>query len=179
MAEPPRPSGSNPRPGRPSPQSGYDRRQLLEAYQTLVRSEQERQAAGPPPPPKPPSRAPFWVATLTLIALLAAGLALRPAWLFNEPKPEPRELMEAGLRVQMFVEVEKIERFKEQTGRLPSSAEEVGIAAGSGVRYEGHGQNYTLTGTYGPVTLTYSSGTPPNEFLGNSYQVIRGREASR
>ena len=178
MAEPPRPSGSH-KPPRPSaaapPSQPNDRRALLEAYQDVVRSEAEKKAAGPPVPQAPPSRAPFWVVSLLLAAGLTALLLLQPPWLFTSPPPESRAMQEASLRVQMFVEIDRLERFRTQTGRAPASATEAGLGAGSDLTYEATPGGYRLTGRNGPVTLTYNSGTPPAEFLGNAYQVVRAR----
>ena len=178
MAQPPRPSGPQ-KPPRPSagaaPSQPHDRRALLEAFQDVVRSEAEKKAAGPSAPEAPPSRAPFWVVSLLLAAGLTALLLLQPPWLFTSPPPESRAMQEASLRVQMFVEIDRLERFRTQTGRAPASATEAGLGAGSDLSYEATPSGYRLTGRNGPVTLTYNSGTPPAEFLGNAYQVVRAR----
>lgn len=159
----------------PPPPDPRDRRALLDAYQTLVRTEQERQAAGPPAPAPPPSRSGFWLLSLLLIGALSALLVIRPSWMFTTPPSESPALMEASLRVQMFVEIERIEKFRSDSGRIPASEAEAGLTAGSGLGYLANGANYTLTGTNGPVALTYSSGTPPAEFLGKSYEIVRAR----
>lgn len=171
MAEPTPP----PKPAAPAQPGPHDRRALLDAYQNLVRSEQEKQAAGPTPPDAAPPRAFFWLSTLTAIVALSALLLLRPAWLFTTPPAESTALMEASLRVQIFVEIERIERFRSDSGRVPGSAAEAGIPVGAPVSYSSDGVSYSLSGRNGPVALTYSSGTPPAQFLGNSYQVIRAR----
>lgn len=179
MAQPPRPSGSpqHPRPsGTPAPGGSPDRRALLEAYQNLVRAEAEKKAAGPELRGVRPNRVPFWTFTAVLILALGAMLLTEPAWLFTQPKAESREVQEASLRVQMFVEIERLERFRADSGRPPATAAEAGIAAGTNILYEAEGTGYRLLGRNGPITLTYNAGMAPADFLGNAYQIIRARE---
>jgi hypothetical protein len=161
---------SPPRPG------GPDRRKLIEAYQEVVRSEREKRVSGPLLEPEPPRRR-----FALLMALMAAGLAallvLQPAWLFSSaPPPEPPAVQEASLRLTMFRAIELINAYRAVQGRLPTTLAEAG-ADTTGLRYERTADGYTVTGTNGPRTLTYTWPADPHEFLGNSYQIIRQRRS--
>jgi hypothetical protein len=161
-------------PSSPTPSPGqHDRTKLLEAYQNLVRSEQEkRQSASHPVVVRPPSRAPFWVTMSLLIVGLSSVLVLQPAWLFPQPVEETPALKEASLRVRMFVEIDRIEQFRSNNGRLPASLREA-KADSTGLQYRPQQDAYSVVGRNGPLALTYTStAMAPRDFLGQSYQLI-------
>ena len=90
---------------------------------------------------------------------------------------EPASIQEASLRLAMAMQFQRIERFRSQSGRLPTTIEEVGPAM-PGVRYQArHPDGFTLTGTNGSVTLTLQSTESLSAFVGNSYELIQGRAA--
>jgi hypothetical protein len=148
---------------------------LLEAYQEVVRTAKERQSAQEVPEPAP-SRRPFFTFMLAMAAVLALLLIWQPGWLFTKPPAESREMKVASLRVRMYSEIQHIDQFRASHGRLPTTLPEAG-GDSTGVVYSRGEDHYTLTGTNQDVTLTYSSDTPPKNFLANSYDVIRGRTA--
>lgn len=161
-------------PPSPAPSGQPDRRALLEAYQTLVKSEQDRRVSETHLQPDAPSGRGFWIGALALIVVLAVLLVTQPGWLFTKPVQESPVLVDASLRVRMFVEIERIEQFRRDSTRLPASLAEAGIPD-DGLTYEAGYGSYTLTGTNRGHTLVYSSGTPPETFLGDSYRIIRDR----
>jgi len=150
---------------------------LLEAYQNLVRSEQDRRVSETHAAPESPGGRVFWIITLTLIVVLASLLTIQPAWLFTKPVPESPALMDASLRVRMFVEIERIEQFRRDSLRLPATLAEAGIGT-DGLTYEVEDGRYTLTGVNGDRALAYSSDMPRETFLGDSYRLIRERGRS-
>jgi hypothetical protein len=176
MSQPPkRPSSSG---GPPTPPSAaHDRQALLKAYQDVVKDEHDRGSHGLPVPDLPSSRAPFWIVTLTTVAVATALLVGQPAWLFPRAPKEPPVLEEASLRVRMYIEIERIEQFRATQGRLPSSLLE---AKGdtTGLQYATGGEGYSLTGRNAGIALTYTSSQAPREFVGNSYDLIRRRGTS-
>jgi hypothetical protein len=121
-----------------------------------------------------PNRRPFWIAMGLTIAGLAALVVFQPGWLFLRPAPDTPQLQEASLRIRMYVEIDHIDRFKSASGRLPASLLEAG-GDSTGLQYTPHGEQYTLSGRNGVIQLTYTSGTPAEAFLGNSYQLVRER----
>jgi hypothetical protein len=167
MPEPPRRSSAS-RASSGSP----DRRALLQAYQDVVRTaaEERRTKPGKAAPPK---REFLRFMGLVAVVLLAI-LVLQPRFLFPRPAEESAAMKEASLRVRMYVEIDRIDRFRQANGRLPVTLLE---AKGdtSGVAYQRQGDDFSLTGRNGKLTLTYLSTTPADSFLGRSYQVIGAR----
>ena len=119
------------------------------------------------------------MALLSLLILVAVaayiGLA-RPAWIFERGAPaEPVSMQEASLRLGMAMQFQRIERYRAQSGRLPTTMEEAGPVM-PGIRYQArHPDGFTLTGTNGAVTLTLQSTESLTAFVGNSYELIQGR----
>ncbi|MFN8647441.1 MAG: hypothetical protein U0104_11800 [Gemmatimonadales bacterium] len=177
MADTPRPSGprrpTGSTPAQPSADPN-DRQALLKAYQDVVQEQKDKHNGPPGPPPAAPSKAPFWILMLSLAAGLGATLVLQPEWLFPKVAPEPPALQEASLRVRMYVEIDHIEAFKAQEGRLPATLLE---ARGdtTGLTYAPGEGGYSLTGRNGSISLTYASSQAPREFLGDSYTLISHR----
>jgi hypothetical protein len=164
------PPAPNPTPGSP------DRRALVQAFQEVVRSEQEKRFHPSVPEPTASRRT-----ARTVLLLAAAGLFVilvtQPRWLFPRPPEETPALSEASLRVRMFVEIDRVERFRADNGRLPRTLVEAG-ADTSGLTYTPAEGGYTLGGVNNGLSLTYRSGTPPREFLGDSYRLITQRGKS-
>jgi hypothetical protein len=146
-----------------------DRQALLHAFQDVVRSEGQKNTR--PPEPTSSNRGHRAFLLLTAVGLLLV-LVTRPAWLFPRPPAQTPALREASLRVRMFVEIDRVERFLADSGRLPRTLVEAG-ADTSGLSYTPAEGGYTLSGTNQGLSLTYRSGTPPREFLGDSYRMVR------
>lgn len=157
---------------KPPPTGTPDRRALLAAYQDVIREvkTQPRQRRRLPVP----SRAPFWVAVSVVILGLTALLVFQPAWLFNKPPVETPQEQEASLRIRMYVEIDRIARFKDTHRKLPETLSEAG-SDGSGLLYEHHGDSFALSGRNASLELTYRSGESPDAFLGSSYDIVRAR----
>lgn len=97
-----------------------------------------------------------------------------PAFLQPEPyaEPAPRQV-DAGLRMDLYLQARKVETFRRENGRLPASLEEAGEVE-EGVRYERAGGGYRLSATSAGETLVYDSGEPLSDFLGDARSVIMG-----
>ncbi len=152
--------------GRPDP-----RQALLEAYQDVVRTAGQKPT---PAPPDPPSRLPFWIGSLTLIVALSLIGIWQPSWLFTPQAKESPALVEASLRVRIYSEIQRIERFQAVNHHLPATLAEA-LGDSTGVVYQPTGEQYTLTGRNGALTIVYKSETPAKQFVGNSYAIIRAR----
>ena len=94
----------------------------------------------------------------------------QPAWVTpNLPDPVSTEAAEAGLRVAMFFEAQKIESFRSQTGRLPDALGELGGTAPPEMTYERvDARTYRLVGQSRGVTLTFNSDEAIQQFVGNA-----------
>lgn len=167
----PRPFNEPPPRRHPPPSGKVDRRALLQAYQEVVRTTKQKPA---PKKPEGPKRRPFWIAVGATIAGLVALLVVQPGWMFNRPPAEPPQLQEASLRIRMYVEIDRVERFRAAKGRWPATLTEAG-GDSAGLSFERRGDGYIMGGRNGVIELRYKSGTPAEAFLGNSYQMVRGR----
>ena len=119
------------------------------------------------------------VAVLSLVILLsvAAYLAVsRPAWLFDRGMPpESVAIQEASLRLAMAQQYQRVERFRQQHGRLPDGIAETGHPL-QGVTYEKSGSDqYVLRGTNGSISLILRSTDSVRAFVANSYVMIQRR----
>jgi hypothetical protein len=167
----PEPLNEPPARRRPPSSGRVDRRALLQAYQEVVRTTKRK-----PTPKKTagPDRRPFWIAVGATIAGLVALLVFQPRWVFNRPPAEPPQLQEASLRIRMYVEIDRVEHFKALKGRWPVNLAEAG-GDSTGLTFERRGQGYILSGRNGVIELRYKAGASPEAFLGNSYEMVRGR----
>lgn len=155
----------------PPPTGRPDRRALLQAYQDVVRTSRTRPA---PRRLVVPDRTPFWLGSAAVIIGLVALLVFQPAWLFNRPPSESPQMQEASLRIRMFVEIERVQHFRETQGRWPATLIEAG-GDSTGLSYQHLGEGFILTGVNGDLQLRFQSGESAEAFLGNSYQAVRGR----
>jgi len=163
-------------PKQPSP----EKQALISAFDEVLKADAEQREKGQSAPrPAPRRRLLHPVASLSLLVLLAVGVYLgvtRPDWLFARGVPqETTAIQEASLRLAMSMQFQRIERFRNQSGRLPTTIEEAGPPV-MGIRYQArHPDGFTLTGTSGGVTLTLESTESLEAFVGNSYAVIERR----
>ena len=168
MAEPTPPASPRPTSGTP------DRKALVEAFQNVVRTEKEKKTGDMHPVSEKSYL--FSVVMVVLAVSSATILVMQPAWLFPPALEQPPALREASLRVSMYVEIGRIDRFKSTTGKYPESLTQAGVDT-TGLQYAVSGTGYTLTGTDRKgSSLTYYSTTPPKEFLGNAYSFISSRK---
>ena len=93
-----------------------------------------------------------------------------PAWVTpTMPDPVTAERAEAGLRVGMYFEAQKIETFREQTGRLPDTLDELGGTAPAEMTYQRiDARTYRLIGQSRGVTLTFNSDQAIQQFVGDA-----------
>ena len=94
-----------------------------------------------------------------------------PAWVTpTMPDPITVEKAEQGLRVAMFFEAQKIEQFRNQSGRLPDSMEEIGSAPAEMTYSRIDARTYKLVGNSRGVTLTLdvNSDQAITQFVGDA-----------
>ncbi len=151
---------------------------LYEAAQSALASEAERQREQRRQPRQRRRKLIPGVFALTVAFSLYAVLT-RPAWLQTPPPPpDTPAVQEANLRVIMYTQAMRVERFVEENGRLPTTLSEAHAAA-EGTRLEALGDTaFTLHGTTGTVTLTLRSTDAMRDFLGNSFEVLASRGKS-
>jgi len=157
----------------PPPQDQLSREALLAAKQALIQ-DRVRQRVEDAKVPPPQSGRGFRNTAAVIALALAALVVVRPAWLFPPPVAESPALKEASLRVRIYIETERVERYRQNEGRLPATLLESGGDT-TGLKYVQDGESYSISGANGGLALTYSSTTPAADFLGNSYELIRAR----
>lgn len=159
----------------PIPVTVSGKRALADARDLVLKAAADQRVADQTPE-APKSKGPFRLASGLVIAASVAILVFQPAWLFPPPPPpETSAVAEASLRMVIFREAQRIEAYRRVHHELPQTA----VAAGggsSGVTYHPlDAERYTLTGSNGPMQLSYSSTDSLGSFLGNSYEIIRHR----
>jgi hypothetical protein len=159
---------------KPGSNDPYDRRDLVKAYKDVVEEQQQKRSRRDAPEPTPARKVGFW--TISLGILLACGLsvATHPEWFFPKERVESPEIQDASLRLLIYREIIHVEQFRRANGRLPSSLQEAG-GGNNGVEYSIEGGGYRLKARNGGIELSYNSNTPPGEFVGDSYEKVRGR----
>jgi hypothetical protein len=156
-----------------------EKQALLEAFDQVIKADAEkREKDVPARPPRRRLLHPLVWGCLFALALVGLYLVVsRPAWLFERHAPvESVAIQEASLRLAMSMQFQRIERFRRDSGRLPTTIEEAGPPI-AGIRYQArHPDGFTLTGTNGALTLTLTSGQSLRAFVGNSFEIIEGRD---
>jgi hypothetical protein len=163
----------------PSPKSTPEKQALLAAYDTVLRTQADeaeaRRAEAAARRRKSGSRILMLVST-TIVAFVCVYLYVeRPEWVFPvAPTPESVAVREASLRINLANAAQHVERYRERTGRLPTTLAEAG-AHGSALEYEPGTSGYRLHADLDGQRLTYDSDEPLAQFVGNSFKVITRR----
>ena len=165
MSQPPD-SGSEPK----SVSTSNERAQALAA---VLRDQKRRAEREPVPPAAPRNQRARVVAFLASLVLAIYVWFGSPPWAqpYVPPAPTPAEA-EAGLRMGMYLQAQRIEVFREANGRLPLSLDEAGERL-PGVEYEQiTGEVYRLRGRTADRRVTYVSAQPAQEFLANAHRIV-------
>lgn len=111
---------------------------------------------------------------LVLLAVLAGWLfGTRPEWVFTPPlAAEAPEVTAASMRLSLVRERQRVERYREQHGRLPATlAEAGGLLPNIEIAASPDG-SYLLRAVEGATAVELHSSEDVETFLGNSLQVI-------
>ena len=97
-----------------------------------------------------------------------------PEWILPVPPAPPTvELEDAGLRLNMYLQAMRIERFRTAEGRLPESLAEVGDSIGDIQYHRVSNLTYRLSGSSDNMVLGYTSSDPLEDLLSDAMAVIR------
>jgi hypothetical protein len=98
----------------------------------------------------------------------------RPEFIFGPGEEQQSELVrDASLRFAMYLHHTSLAAYAEEHGgRLPATLADVD-AADDDVRYQQHGDGYTLTATVGDWTLLLTDKMDADSFLGDALTVLR------
>ncbi len=115
----------------------------------------------------------------TVLALISIWLwAFRPPVLTPESPSIPLAYQEAGLRMEMFIRVNEIQRFLSENGRLPEQLSEVGDSP-EGMQYvPATGGTFTLSGRSRDITVYYNSTQSLSNLLADAKLIVSGGASS-
>jgi len=128
--------------------------------------------------PRSPKTGPLKTVILLVLTGVSAYLWFgSPEWLSTaNDNPVAPELLDAGARMEIYLNAIKIEDFKAREGRLPRSLAEVGEPQAE-VEFEPLGTDGYRLATPGPEgIISYISSESLELFLGNALEVIGGVE---
>ncbi len=119
--------------------------------------------------------------------MVAPILAIVSFWLwvfppeFLQPIPPPEvpvAIQEAGLRIEMYLQLTRIQQYLTDHGRLPAALEDAGEVA-EGVSYTPLvGSTFRLLGEVGGVSVEYLSTQPVEDLLANAKEMVSGGRTS-
>lgn len=165
--------GSSPTDPRPSTAS--ESRKLVAEYEQTLKSVKEKHEVAHVESGR---RRKFRRAAILGGALaVSAYLSLNPpTWLRPEPVPPPTPAeRSAGDRFAIYLQAQRIESFRNKTGRLPSTLADAGEAM-PGIRYELLSDgSYALTSERDQA-IRYSSRDSLGTFLGGSLTLLGGEQ---
>lgn len=100
-----------------------------------------------------------------------------PSWLREPPPPQPSVLDEVrALRVDLFLQSQKIEAYRKDHGRLPWVLPEAGPPFPGLVYRRKDSRSYELEGRTERVRLRYESESPPLDFVGSAAAMLESRD---
>jgi hypothetical protein len=160
-----------------------EKKALLDAFDTVLRTqaeerEAERREAEARRLARARSRPVMW-ACAAIVLFIAAYLWIeQPDWVFpTRAVPESTAVQEASLRIGMANAAQHLERYRQRSGRLPTTLTEAGAHGDGLLGYEvlANGRDWRLTGRNGATRIQLTSSEPLAKFLGNSFEVIARR----
>jgi hypothetical protein len=162
-----------------TPHATPEKKALLEAFDTVLKTQAEAREAR-----RAEAEARLRNGTSRLLMVVCSSIIVfvgvylyveRPDWVFPTPAtPESLVVREASLRISVANAAQHIERYRQRTGRLPGTLAEAGAHEG-GLDYEPASTVYKLEADTAGVRVTYDSGQPLAQFVGNSFKIISRR----
>lgn len=129
---------------------------------------------------EPPRGSRMPATTAPVLAAISIWLWVFPPTVLQPmpPPPVPVALQEAGLRMEMYFQLDRIQKYLSANGQLPDTLEDAGEVA-EGVQYFPLvGSVFRLLGESNGVTVEYLSTQPAEELLADSKVVISGLASS-
>ncbi len=163
-----------------SPKATPEKQALLEAFDTVLKTQQEereaqRSEAEARRRRRGASRLLMVVCTTIIVFTSVYLYVERPEWVFPAPpQAESVAVREASLRITLANAAQHVERFRQQTGQFPTSLAQAGAHA-AGISYQRAGSGYRLEGEDDGVRVTFHSGEPIARLVGKSFEVISRR----
>jgi hypothetical protein len=147
------------------------------ALEAVLRDQAERERRRAAARAAPRNTGPLIAAMVVLAAVSLSVWTSPPAWLRPEPWPTPGpERLEVGLRMDMWVAVQRIREFQAERRRLPVTLEEAvrDGADAEGLTYQQISANaFRLVGRRDGIEVVYESTTPLDELTGPAVSSVR------
>lgn len=113
------------------------------------------------------------------IVLVTAWVGVAYVWLFSPswtniqpPRPQPIDQEAQALRLNVFLQTQAIEAYRNERGRLPYVLQEAGPPF-RGIEYlRRDSRSYELRGSSDRVRLRYFSEEPPLDFVGDAARLL-------
>lgn len=123
---------------------------------------------------KPPRGSRMPATTAPVLAMVSLWLWVFPPTVLQPmpPPPVPVALQEAGLRVEMFLQLKRIQTYLAENGQLPDRLEDAGEVTKTVQYFPLVGSVFRLLGQANGVTVEYLSTQPTEELLTNAKDVI-------
>ncbi len=161
----------------PPPNTTPEKQALLEAYDTVLRTQADEAEARRAAARRRQSGSRLLLLVCVTIALFVCVYLYveRPEWVFPvPPTPESLIVREASLRINVANAAQHVELYRQRTGRLPATLTDAG-AHESALEYEPGTTGYRLHADMDGVRLTYDSSEPLARFVGSSFKIITRR----
>ena len=140
-------------------------------------ADRQRRRRGRARPPAPRGGA-AWIVVAVGAMLTVRVWTSAPAAVSPPPLPAPSPVdVEAGLRMDLYVTVLRVQAFRDSVGRLPASLDEVMAdpAEADGVLYEPLGGGvFRVGGARGDAAVSWRSDRPLTELLRDAPDHVRG-----
>ena len=147
---------------------------LSDVLKDQARRKEKRSAAAPKS-----GRARLHPSIPPVLAIVSIWLwAFPPTALLPVTPTIPPANQEAGLRMEMFMQLTNIQRYVAENGRLPSNLAEVGDGPAEVLYTRGAGDTFRLTGTVGDITVAFTSTEPVAALLGDAIAIVSGTASS-
>ena len=159
-----------------------DRRQPSEygdALSDVLKDQVRRDELRSTATPKAAERTRVHVSVPPALALVSIWLwVFPPAVLIPQVPTVPPAAQEAGLRMEMFIQLNSIIRYRAEHGNLPSGLDDLGDRP-EGVQYTQLADDiFQLTGRTGDVTVDYTSTEPVEDLVADAMGVVSGSISS-
>jgi len=165
----------------PVPGASSQKQALLEAFDSVLKQQAENREAEQREEAarrrnRGRVRPTVWASAVLVLFFCAYLYIERPEWLFPASSPpESVAIQEASLRIGMANVAQHVERYRQRSGKLPSTLLEAGTQV-EGITYQPLDSiEWRLVGSHRGIELTLASREPLSRFLGNSFEVISRR----
>ena len=162
----------------PAPPDGQQSSEYGDALSDVLKDQVRRDELRRAPAPKA-ARARVHPSVPPVLALVSIWLwVFPPTALIPEVPTIPPAAQEAGLRMEMFIQLNNIIRYRSEHGNLPSGLDDLGDRP-EGVQYTQIADDvFQLSGRTGDVIVDYTSTEPVEDLLADARAIVTGMSST-